>query len=147
MKIRIKTKIDTKKLVAAKAAIREEAFKRVSDVGDSLAMTSSGAAPHDEGILDQSANVVPKRRGFMGAEVTVSYSAVNGGFDYALKMHDGVYKLGPGSRAKPGGKGMSGSTYSVGPKYLERPLHGEQSAYKDHVGKGIVGVLTALDRG
>ncbi|MDT0155641.1 hypothetical protein Q9R51_26375, partial [Priestia aryabhattai] len=68
---------------------------------------------------------------------TVSYSVSEGGYNYAVKMHEGTYNLGAGSQAKSGGHGMSGKTYPVGNKFLTRPLEGEADAYKKHLEKGI----------
>lgn len=104
----------------------------INDVGDDLVRASSGATPFDKGTLSQSwnKNISVSR---LQAIAEVSYSVHNRGFNYAIKMHEGSYNLGPGSRSKPGGQGMSGKRYSVGPKFLERPLLGEQQAYKDHI--------------
>lgn len=136
MKINVRVEINKKKLLAAAALIQAEVIKSVNDIGDDLARASSGAAPHDTGTLDSSYEV--KTRAFgAGASVTVSFSATNEGFDYALFMHEGSYNLGEKSLAKPGGIGMSGRLYPVGPKFLERPAQGEAEAYAKHVLDGI----------
>ncbi|MBA4542891.1 hypothetical protein H1164_08250 [Thermoactinomyces daqus] len=140
MKFKAKVDIDVKNFGIAYELIDKETANRIRDIGDSLALTSSGAAPHDEGILEKSYKVELTKR-----SATVSFSAFNNGCDYAVKMHDGVYNLGPGSRAKPGGIGMSGKHYSVGPKYLSRPLEGEAETYAKYVNDGIGNILDSFE--
>lgn len=105
----------------------------LNDCVDDLVRASSGAAPHDTGYLDTkgwSKSVKAEGSGFVG---TVSYSAKENGYDYAIRMHEDTYNLGPGSRAKGGGTGMSGANYPVGNKYLTRPFEGESETYKKHI--------------
>lgn len=49
------------------------------------------------------------------------------GFDYALEMHEGEYKLGPKSSAK---QSALGGEVEVGPKYLERAAEEHQAMLK-----------------
>lgn len=125
VRVKFKSQSNIKQILAAS---RRAAQLGIMDCANDLLRAASGAAPHDEGILDSSGKVTPG-----DLEATVSFSAVNDGFDYAWKMHEGHYKLGPGSLAKPGGVGMSGANYPVGPKYLERPARGEESKYAEHI--------------
>ena len=113
------------------------ALKRaVEDCVDDLVRVSSEIAPHDRGILERS-SAKEILAGDTEARATVSYAVreahSGGNYNYALKMHEGDYNLGPGSQAKPGTEGMSGRHYDVGNKYFERPLEGEKEAYTDHI--------------
>jgi hypothetical protein len=123
-------------IVNAQKYAREAARTALHDVADDLVRASSGAAPKDKGILEKSWHKAVKGSGTkMYAEV--GYSVKEGGYDYAVRMHEDTYNLGPGSRAKPGGAGMSGKTYPVGNKFLTRPLKGEASTYRDHIADAI----------
>jgi hypothetical protein len=113
------------------------------DVVDDLGRTASGTAPHDKGILDKkgtgwNTDVYWKNKNHVKG--TVEFSVSEGEFNYALWTHEEVYNLGEGSEKKAssgGGQGMSGTTYPVGNKYLERPFHGEAETYKKHIEKTI----------
>jgi hypothetical protein len=144
MRIKVKVDVDKKKLLAAPAAVHAALETAMNDVADDLVRASSGAAPHDKGVLEKSWNKKVSVSALKGV-VEVSYSAHHNGFNYAIAMHEGSYKLGPGSLAKPGGVGMSGTTYRVGPKFLERPLLGEKITYQKHISKHIAAALEALD--
>jgi hypothetical protein len=144
MRIKVKVKVDNAKLLAAPAAIRAAASEAMNDIADDLVRASSGAAPHDKGVLEKSWNKKVSV-GFLRSFAEVSYSAHEKGFNYAIMMHEGSYNLGPGSLAKPGGQGMSGTHYSVGPKFLERPLMGEREAYSNHFRNHIAAALQALN--
>mgnify|MGYP007126070847 CR=1 FL=1 len=139
MRVKVKVKTDLKNFEVAKAAIVKETATRIQDIGDSLAMTASGAAPHDQGILEKSYKVKNTP-----TSTTVSFSAKHNGFDYTIKMHDGIYNLGPGSLAKSGGVGMSGKTYRVGPKFLTRPLEGEKDTYTKYIGDALATILRSF---
>ncbi|MCW2279106.1 hypothetical protein [Heliophilum fasciatum] len=120
------------KLEAAKQAVQRDVVEAVNDCADDLIRVSSEIAPHDKGILEKShaREVAPK-----GDQVTatIAYSVNEGEFNYAMAMHEREYNLGPGSSAKPGTEGMSGTHYSVGNKYLTRPLEGEAKVYREHI--------------
>lgn len=145
MKVKAKVDIDTRKLLAAPGVVKATLSEALHDVGDDLVRTSSGAAPHDTGYLSTKGWNKKVSASATSGYVEVSYYAVNYGFNYALKMHEGSYNLGPGSLQKPGGIGMSGTRYPVGPKYLERPLMGERAAYTNHINKQLAAALKALD--
>ena len=145
MKVKAKVDIDTRKLLAAPGVVKATLNEALHDVGDDLVRASSGAAPHDTGYLSTKGWNKKVSTTATGGYAEVSYYAVNDGFNYALKMHEGSYNLGPGSLQKPGGIGMSGNRYPVGPKYLERPLLGEFVTYKNHVNKQLGTALEALD--
>ncbi|SHE66268.1 hypothetical protein SAMN05444392_102276 [Seinonella peptonophila] len=141
MRIKVDVDVDLGKLDVLKSIIPEIIEQRVQNVGDSLAMTASGAAPHDEGILEKSYDVTVS--GSVIASAIVGFKATNRGFDYALMMHEGDYNLGPGSLAKSGGIGMSGANYAVGRKYLHRPLYGEANKYTQYINLALVAAIQA----
>ncbi|OYD08544.1 hypothetical protein [Paludifilum halophilum] len=141
--MRIKVKVDTKNIGRASKAAIEAAYQSTQDCGQDLARASSGAAPHDKGILEKSYSVLPRKDG-TGGSVTVRYAAYERGYNYAIKMHEGTYNLGEGSRSKGGGTGMSGTNYSVGPKFLERPLRGEAETYKDFIRNQVAVAVAAF---
>jgi len=116
--------------------------KAMTDVTNDLAKASSGATPHKTGKLEDS---YTKQVGYdssykLYGEVAYNVVARNG-FNYAVKMHEANYNLGEGSRAKSGGKGMSGKSYPVGNKFLTRVLEGEKSAYTRHIDDSIKSAL------
>jgi hypothetical protein len=117
----------------------------VEDCADDLVRVSSEIAPHDKGILEKAHAKEVRVIGAM-VEATISYTVreqnSRGRFNYALYMHEGIYNLGPGSRQKPGTSGMSGRTYTVGNKFLERPLEGEKEAYKNHIEEAVQRAVT-----
>ncbi|QGG47651.1 hypothetical protein [Heliorestis convoluta] len=116
------------------------AEEAVHDCVDDLIRVSSETAPHDKGILEKShAKEVKVRRGQVDGRVdyTIKERYSQGNFNYALFIHEGTYNLGKRSRQKPGGIGMSGKHYSVGNKFLTRPLEGESNEYSRHIGKQI----------
>ncbi|WP_163530885.1 hypothetical protein [Halobacillus ihumii] len=123
----------TKMEMADKNAM-EAGEQGMNDVVDELIRISSEITPFYKGILQKShKRKVRKTAGNIEAEV--SYSVLEGDFNYALWIHEGVYELGEESEAKGGTTGMSGKTYQVGRKYLERPLKGERQAFYDHIAK------------
>lgn len=77
--------------------------------------------PVDEGNLEQSGTKQIKATP-NGATGRVSFKAMNRGFNYAVKMHNGRYKLGKESKAKSS-RGVRSKyyngTFRVGSKYLE----------------------------
>lgn len=109
----------------------------VQDSIDDLARIATNIAPIDKGTLRRTVDTKAKASGdsVIGE---VSFSAVEtskrGRFNYALWTHEMTYKLGEQSKAAPGVDG-----YSVGNKYLSRPLYGEQSKYWKWVADSIRG--------
>ncbi|CDQ21704.1 hypothetical protein [Halobacillus karajensis] len=105
-----------------------------------LKRTASESAPHKKGTLEKSHNSSIEYEGANPVgKVTFSVreSSSSGNYNYALKMHEGDYELGEGSKRKPGGTGMSGKTYDVGAGYLENPLKGEQETYQKFIQKEL----------
>ncbi|MFD9628675.1 hypothetical protein [Peribacillus muralis] len=135
-----RVRINLKNMPKIKKAVRDSIEEAVEDVSDDLVRTSSEAAPHDNGILEQSFGKSVAWKGDKCiAVVDYSVKEDNGqnGFDYAAWIHEDTdYNLGEKSEAKAaggGGVGMSGKTYEVGHHFLTRPLYGEAEAYKNHM--------------
>ncbi|HBF7594793.1 TPA: hypothetical protein KOX39_003408 [Clostridioides difficile] len=77
--------------------------------------------PVDEGNLEKSGTKEIKNTP-NGATGKVSFKAMNKGYNYAVKMHNGRYKLGKESKAKSSRGARSkyyNGTFKVGSKYLE----------------------------
>ena len=116
--------------------IKPATKQAIEDCTDDLIRVSSEIAPHDVGILERSfaKDIVEHAQEIISTvEYSVSETHSGGNYNYAMRMHEDDYNLGPGSRAKPGTEGMSGKHYDVGNKYLQRPLEGEVKAYTKHV--------------
>ena len=118
------------------ARIKPAVKLAVEDCVDDLVRVSSEIAPHDRGILERSSSkeiVAEDTKVTATVNYAVRETYSGGNYNYAMKMHEGDYNLGPGSQAKPGTEGMSGRHYDVGNKYLQRPLEGETEAYAKHI--------------
>jgi hypothetical protein len=115
--------------------------KSVRNIAQDLARTASESAPHLTGDLEDSFAI---EYSFSGDKMTatVEFAVFKGGFNYAIAMHEWTYKLGEGSQAKGGGTGMSGTSYTVGRKFLTRVLEGESEAYRDYIAEQIRSVLS-----
>jgi hypothetical protein len=117
-------------------AVQKGAVRGVQDSMDDLSRIASNIAPIDTGILRASAKarVTAKLNASIIGEVT--FSAVNregnGRFNYALWTHEYMENLGAQSASAPGTDG-----YTVGDKYLERPLLGEAEKYLRWVAEEI----------
>ncbi|MCS1350320.1 hypothetical protein [Mechercharimyces sp. CAU 1602] len=90
---------------------------------DDLERIAVNVAPIDTGQLRRSSQKKVKTKGDV-ITGEVSFSASERGFNYALWTHEYDYNLGPQSSSAGGTDG-----YSVGNKYLSRPLYGEQNKY------------------
>ncbi|MBC9785505.1 HK97 gp10 family phage protein [Heliobacterium chlorum] len=138
--MKIQVKVNDQLLKRVEKDIRNRLKQAVHDCADDLVRASSETAPHDKGILEKSfAKEVTANSRTVTA--TVDYSVKEGGFNYALAMHELNYRLGLGSLAKPGGYGMSGKHYPVGNKFLTRPLEGETQTYKQHIERELQKIL------
>jgi hypothetical protein len=95
----------------------------VQDSMDDLKRIAVDIAPIDSADLRRSGQATVRQiSGYTFGDVT--FTAIDNGFDYATWIHEGEYNLGPQSAQAPGTDG-----YSVGNKYLERPLRGESDKY------------------
>jgi hypothetical protein len=111
--------------VSEKLAIVEQSKKIsnlvkecITDYTDDLYMVAVSRTPSDTGNLENSGS----KRVTGGSNIVgeVSFLATNKGFNYAVKMHDGKYKLGDKSKSKRAMRSKYASrSFSVGSKYLE----------------------------
>lgn len=102
---------------------------------DDLVRISSDIAPIKGSGLRKSVNkTVDVKRDSIVGEVTFSVTEnIGSRFNYAQWTHEMEYNLGEKSKASPGTDG-----YSVGNKYLERPLKGESEKYLKWLSQGVV---------
>lgn len=90
--------------------------------GEEIQKLAREYAPVDEGNLEDAITVEADRSGVRGRTVVYVYVDENHPAhmttvgQYAMRMHEGEYRLGPGSQAKDAGRGV------VGPKFLERAV-------------------------
>jgi hypothetical protein len=139
-RVKVSAKLKKNLTLERKREVKDAVKSSLRVIAQDIARTSSETAPHLTGDLEDSYSIGYFWEGD-SMSTTVEYSAYNGDFNYAIAMHEWVYQLGEGSQAKAGGTGMSGTSYAVGRKYLERVLEGESEAYKDYIAKKINEVL------
>jgi hypothetical protein len=119
----------------ATARIQLAARNGMQDSVDDLKRIAVDITPIDSSDLRRSAQA-KVRQTPTNVIGEVSFMAVDnsGGhlFNYGIWIHEGEYNLGPHSAAAPGTDG-----YSVGNKYLERPLRGEADKYMRWIAEEI----------
>lgn len=114
----------------------EAAEIAMNDVVDELTRIASEITPFDKGTLSKShKKKVHSNMGVIDAKV--EFSVLEGDFNYALWIHEGIYNHGEGTSRRSGTTGWSGKYYYVGRKYLERPLKGEEQAFYTHIADKI----------
>jgi hypothetical protein len=122
-------------MATATARVKQAAKNGVQDSVDDLKRIATDIATIDSGDLRRSGHATV-RENIASIVGEVSFSAVDNSsgnrFNYAIKMHEGEYNLGPLSAAAPGTDG-----YEVGNKYLERPLKGEANKYMRWIAEEI----------
>ncbi|WP_261796313.1 hypothetical protein [Bacillus licheniformis] len=103
----------------------------MEDNTDDLARIAQNIAPIDKATLRRGMQKKVKlsRDRLIGE---VSFRAVEDGFNYAIWTHEADYNLGPTSAQAGGTDG-----YTVGNKYLERPLKGEAEKYIRNVVEAV----------
>ena len=112
----------------------------IKEMSMDLHRVASERAPVKDGTLETSGQVVFKNGGtkFTG---TVSFSAINRGFNYAQKMHNDTYALGAKSLAKSS-RGVksrfSTQTFRVGKGYLKDTAEKCQTGYKKYINKEVI---------
>jgi hypothetical protein len=119
--------------------VKVAAKNGVQDSVDDLKRIAVDIAPIDSGDLRRSGNAKVREQGKnIVGEVTFNATDDSGGkrFNYAIWTHEADYTLGPLSRQAPGTDG-----YSVGNKYLERPLMGEANKYLGWIADEIKNVV------
>lgn len=124
------------KLKMTDSRATEAADEALNDVTDELTRIASDIVPFDKGTLQRShTKTVSKTSRDITAEV--EFSVREGDFNYALWLHEGVYKHGEGTQGRSGTVGWSGKRYYAGRKYLERPLKGEEQAFYEYIANKI----------
>ncbi|WP_368247398.1 hypothetical protein [Clostridium perfringens] len=109
--------------------------KGIHDATDDLLRVASLRSPVDEGTLEKSgtSKVIKSGKSIKGI---VSFSARNNGYNYALKMDKGNYKLGKKSRSKSS-KGVRSkfakTTMKVGSGYLTDSAEQCADGYREHI--------------
>lgn len=120
-------------------SVQDVAEQRLGDAVDDLARIATNLAPiGDTGNLRRTVKKSIKGK-FGAVSGEVSFSAVEnspgyGRFNYALWTHE---YMGENQVSQPG----SSDGYTVGPKYLQRPLEGERNRYLRQIAEGVKGVL------
>lgn len=130
---------DNRKIISKR--VSKASKKAMDDVVNNLVKASSGSAPQDKSILEDSwtkeVGYDSQYKLFGKVSYNVLEHGADGDYNYAVAMHEGNYELGEGSLEKTGGKGMSGRTYPVGKHFLSGVAEGEEETYVKHIKKGI----------
>lgn len=115
----------------------------ITEYTHDLHRVSTLRTPVDEGNLEQSGTKSVKTSG-VTTTGTVSFKAMNRGFNYAVKMHEGRYRLGSNSMAKSSRGARSkyyNGSFKVGSKYLEGTALSCKKGYEkdivERLGKGL----------
>lgn len=114
--------------------------KGMNDITDDLLRVAQQRSPVDEGTLEQSgtSQVSSSKRMVKGF---VSFSARNKGYNYAMKMDKGNYKLGKKSLSKSS-RGVrskfSKASMNVGSGYLTDSAEKCKDGYVKHINEQIV---------
>lgn len=113
--------------------------KGMNDITDDLLRVAQQRSPVDEGTLEQSgtSQVVSSKRMVKGF---VSFSARNKGYNYAMKMDKGSYKLGKKSLSKSS-RGVrskfSKASMRVGSGYLTDSAEKCKDGYIKHINEQV----------
>ncbi|UTV34875.1 hypothetical protein [Bacillus altitudinis] len=122
--------------------VRRTSIKQMKANMLDLERVASETAPLDEGDLEMGGFhdvdiEGAKFKGWVGFEAWNDKPNRSYDFNYAIWIHEQTYNLGERSRQKAGGSGLSGKRYSVGNKYLTRPLEGEAPTYRELIEQEI----------
>lgn len=136
--IHVELSDNTKRFSKQVASSMSEA---ITDVTLDMKRVSSAAAPHDSGYLEGKADSNIKVGG-SHVQGSVSYTAINKGFNYAEWTHNADYNLGTKSKRKSGGKSKYGSgVVPVGKGYLANTLINNKEGYIEHVRNAYIDAL------
>lgn len=110
--------------------IRKNLEREVLDILLDAKRTASESAPHKSGNLEKGFDYSLEMKGDKIVGVVEVIALNKKGKDYAAHMHDANYKLGEGSRRKPGGKSAyGGGRVKVGKGYLSNTIEGASEGY------------------
>jgi hypothetical protein len=126
MGIKLDTDIDSLIAIISQTGeyVKKGVAKKMIEGGRNMREKAKDYAPVDEGNLEQAITMETDRSGINGRTNVFVFVDENYPVDdrsghtvgeYAMRMHEGIYKLGQKSLAKQGTLGVT-----VGPKYLER---------------------------
>lgn len=116
----------------------------IDDCTDDLLRVASLRSPVDEGNLEKN-GTSSVQAGNDKVVGRVSFQAMNNGYNYALKMDRGKYKLGKKSLAKSRGgvrSKFTTQTMKVGTGYLSDTAEKCQKGYTDYVNYKIYEVIS-----
>lgn len=105
----------------------------LNECAEDLLNAAQSLAPLDEGTLMGSGSVDPAIKQNDEMEARVGFNT-----EYALRMHEDIYNLGPISKQKPSFDGMP-----VGRKYLSRPLQKYEQKYIDYIASKVDEVMNS----
>lgn len=110
----------------------------MDDIKEDAIKTASGSAPVKTGKLEKSYYVRSKNVELKRCDFSLSFKAVNKGFNYAVWTHDATYKLGAKSRAKqPPKSRFAKGTLRVGNKYLTNMTEASQDNWKEFIQNNV----------
>lgn len=122
-------------------AINKAMKDAMTDITLDIKRVASESAPHKSGFLEKNA----EHDVFLGEnyfEGTVSFSAVERGFNYAQWTHDKKYKLGKKSAKKKGGRSRFGTqAVPVGTGYLTNAIEFNEKGYLDYIAEKYKGAI------
>lgn len=110
----------------------------MDDIRDDFIMTTESLAPHKTGKLEKSHYARRYYKNLEKCYFTISYKAVNKGFDYATWTHDEQYNLGEGSRAKrPARSRFARGALRVGTGYMTQVKEASQEGWTEFINQNI----------
>lgn len=110
----------------------------MDDIRDDFVEASESLAPHKTGKLEKSHYARRYYKNLDRCYFTVSYKAVNKGFDYATWTHDEDYNLGVGSRAKrPARSRFAKGTLKVGKGYMSQVKEASEENWTKFINDNI----------
>lgn len=110
----------------------------MDDIRDDFNMVSESLTPYKTGKLENSRYTRRYYKNKDNVYFTVSYKAINKGFDYATWTHDADYNLGEGSRAKrPARSRFAKGSLRVGKGYMSQVQEASQEAWTEYINHTI----------
>lgn len=110
----------------------------MDDIKEDAVKTASGSAPVKTGKLEKSYFVRSKNVPLKRCDFSLSFKAVNKGFNYSQWTHDADYKLGVKSRAKqvPHSRFAKG-TLRVGKGYLKNMQEASKDNWREFIENNV----------
>lgn len=116
-----------------------DAVKEAMDeIRDDVITVTESLAPRKTGKLERSHYVRRYYKNLDKCYFTISYKAINKGFNYATWTHDENYNLGAGSRRKrPARSRFAKGTLRVGTGYVSQVIEASQDAWVEHIAETV----------